>query len=237
MLTIQIDNVDSDTTYFVRPAEGAFLALPMAGVRETNRAQVATFRQAQLDGSAPRDTIAPIRITNLKRTRRLLGVDCAGVVVDLQFQYRDTTVAHAEEMTGVLSDTVWLAPPGSALDEIMRFEESFAHATLSDSFLAAPTDIQLSQWRRQGLLGVVQRAVRQLPGYPLATHFVNLLVGMPAGLQGVERRPDGSVVVQRARREPVSLSRDPLPPGTFDLPPGLMRVVRVERGERAGQTP
>lgn len=229
---IQIDRVDSDTSYFVRPVESAYLAVPMARVRDTNRGRIRAFLEARQNGTAPADTLAPIRITNLHRKRRILGVDCDGVVVELSFQYRDTTSSDAEMMTGMLSDTVWLAPPGGPLDELIRFEKQFAQATLSDSFLAAPTDIQLSQWRGQGLTGVVQRAVRGLPGYPLATSFVNLLIGIPKHVAGVERRPDGAVVVQRARREPLALSRDPLTAGTFDVPDGLRRA---ESGAR--QTP
>ncbi|MGH7726631.1 MAG: hypothetical protein ACREOU_14480 [Candidatus Eiseniibacteriota bacterium] len=236
VMTVQIDRIDRDTTFFLRPTDNAYIVLPMPRVRQNNRDAIATFLQAQRDGTAPADTIAPISVTNLHRKRRILGVLCDGVVVDLPFQYSDSTNPGNEPMKGVLSDTVWLAPPGSEVEELFQFEKTFAKATLSDSFLATPTDIQLSQWRNQGLVGVLQRAVRRLPGYPLATHFVNLLTGMPPGLTGVERKPDGSIVVQRARREPVALVRDPIPATMFEVPKGLARVERGKPGGSA-QTP
>jgi hypothetical protein len=135
-------------------------------------------------------------------------------------------------LTGVLTDTLWLAPPASAPGELKRFEQDFARATASDSFLAAASAVQLSQARGQGLVSVLQRAVRALPGYPLESSFVNALHGLPRGLslgEGVERRPDGAVIVQRTARQAIAISDAPIPADRFEVPRGAKPVGAAPR--------
>jgi len=117
-----------------------------------------------------------------------------------------------------------MAAAGSAPDEVARFEEAFARATAADSFVIAPNAVQLAQSRGQGLVSVLTRALRRLPGFALASSYENVLYGVPKGMAGMERRPDGGVVVQRTRREPLELSRAALPATRFDVPAGYRRL-------------
>jgi hypothetical protein len=223
---IQVDRVDRDTSYYFRPGDTLYLPLALANVRATNRKGAQAFASAQANGTAPRDTLPPVRSVDLGRSRTILGTVCKGQVLELVFSYRDSTGA---ELTGVLSDTVWLAPPSSAPGELKRFERDFARATASDSFLSAANAVQLAQARGQGLVSVLQRALRALPGYPLESTFVNLLHGLPRGLnlgEGVERRADGSVVIQRTVREAIALSDGPSPPDRFEVPKGAKPVAQ-----------
>jgi hypothetical protein len=85
-----------------------------------------------------------------------------------------------------------------------------------------------------GLVAVLQRALRDLPGAVLASHFVNHLRGLPRGLSGVERLADGTAVVQRTVRETVALEVAPLPDSLFVPPPAYRRA---ERSPAAAQKP
>jgi hypothetical protein len=222
---IQVDRIDRDTSFYFRPGDSLYLPLALAQVRATNRKGTRAFADAQANGTAPRDTLAPVRMIDLGRSRTILGTVCKGQVLELVFSYRDST---GTELTGVLSDTVWLAPASSAPGDLKRFERDFARATASDSFLSAANAVQLAQARGQGLVSVLQRALRALPGYPLESTFVNLLHGLPRGLNlgdGVERRADGSVVIQRTVREALSLSDAPLAPDRFEVPKGAKPVA------------
>jgi hypothetical protein len=230
---VQIDRLDRDSSYFFRPAEGAYLPVAIATQRANNLSKAEAMRRARLDGSAPRDTIAPVTVRELGGGRTIVGIACRAVLVELRFQFPDTTVAGGF-LNGVLSDTVWLAPPDSPVAELARFERDLSHATAADSFLAAGNALQLAQARGQGLVAVVGRTLRGLPGYALGSHFVNLLYGLPGKLAGIPRQADGAVVIQRTVREAVALSTDALPPGQFELPPGLRRV---ERGAPATGAP
>ena len=226
--SVQIDRVDRDSSYFFRPDDSVFLPIPFAGTRASNRRGTQAFLEAKTHGTAPRDTLPPVRTIDLGRARTILGEVCKGVVVELVFSYHDSAMATDEQLTGVLSDTLWLAPASSAASEIHRFERDFARATAADSFLAAANAVQLSQVHGQGLVSVLQRAIRALPGYPLESSFVNLLYGLPKGLNigDVERRPDGAVVVQRTVRRAVALSNAPLAAAQFEVPKGLRPVDR-----------
>jgi hypothetical protein len=229
---VQIDRLDRDSSYFVRPAEGAYIPVPYAGSRAQNRDRASRFRAARAAGTAPRDTLAPVRVTDLGRSRVVAGLDCRGYVLELTFAYRDTALTPGTELVGVLSDTVWIAPAGSPADEAARFERELARTTAADSLLASANAVQLAQARGLGLVTVLQRALRELPGSVLASHFVNLLRGLPRGLSGVERLADGTAVVQRTVRETVLLEAAPLPDSLFVPPPGFRRA---ERGGRAGR--
>jgi hypothetical protein len=225
---VQVDRIDRDSSYYFRPGEPLYLPVALADARNSNRRGTQAFLAAKASGSAPRDTIAPVRTIELGKTRSILGTACKGLVLELVFSYRDSALAPGEMLTGVLSDTVWLAPAGSAPAELKRFEQDFARATASDSFLAAANAVQLTRVRGQGLVSVLQRALRALPGYPLESSFVNLLHGLPRGLtlgDGVERRPDGAIVVQRTVRRAVALSDAPIAPDRFELPPGAKPVA------------
>jgi len=226
--SVQIDRIDRDSSYFYRPGEPQFLPVPIAVARATNRRGASAFLEAQAKGAAPRDTLPPVSTLDLGRTRTILGEVCRGVVLELVFSYRDSALAPQEQLTGSLIDTLWLAPQGSAASDIRRFEQDFARATGADSFLTAANAVQLSQAKGQGLVSVLQRAVRMVPGYALESSFVNLLHGLPKGLNlgGVERRPDGAVVVQRTWRRAIALSNAPLPEERFTVPPELKEVVR-----------
>ena len=217
---IQVDRIDRDSSFYFRPGDSLYLAVGLAQARASNRKGRQAFEDAKAKGTAPRDTLSPVRLIDLGKSRTILGTVCKGQVLELVFSYRDTTGA---ELTGVLSDTVWLAPATSAPGELKRFEHDFARATDSDSFLAAANAVQLSQVRGQGLVSVLQRALRGLPGYPLESTFVNLLHGLPRGLnlgEGVERLPDGSVVVQKTVRQAIAISDAPLAADLFEVPKG-----------------
>jgi hypothetical protein len=228
LVSVQIDRIDRDSSYFFRPGEPHYLPIPIATARATNRRGASAFREAQAAGKAPRDTLPPVRTIELGTTRTILGEHCRGVVLELVFSYRDSAVAANEQLTGALVDTLWLAPPGSAAADLRRFELDFARATSADSFLSAANAVQLSQARGQGLVSVLTRAMRSLTGFALESSFVNLLHGLPKGLNlgDVERRPDGAVVVQRTWRRAIALSNAPLPDERFTVPPELKEVVR-----------
>jgi hypothetical protein len=226
--SVQIDRIDRDTSYFYRPGEPSYLTVPIATARASNRLRASAFLAAQASGAAPRDTLPPVSRIDLGTTRTILGEVCRGVVLELVFSYRDSAIAPQDQLTGALVDTLWLAPPGSAATDIKRFEQDFARVTAADSFLAAANAVQLSQAKGQGLVSVLQRAVRALPGFPLESSFVNLLHGLPKGLSlgDVERQPDGAVVVQRTWRRAIALSNEPLPAERFTVPPELKEVAR-----------
>jgi len=226
--SVQIDRIDRDSSYFYRSGEPQFLPVAIAIARATNRRGASEFLDAKARGMAPRDTIPAVRTLDLGTTRTILGETCRGVVLELVFSYRDSALAPQEQLTGALVDTLWLAPSGSGVSDLKRFEQDFARATAADSFLAAANAVQLSQAKGQGLVSVLQRAVRSLPGYPLESSFVNLLHGLPKGLNmgDVERRPDGAVVVQRTLRRAIALSNAPIPEERFTVPPELKEVAR-----------
>jgi hypothetical protein len=124
-----------------------------------------------------------------------------------------------------------MAPAEAPVAAIGEFERALSRHTAADSMLAAGNAVQLSQERGLGLVAVLQRALRGLPGQVLGSHFVNLLRGLPRGLSGMERLPDGTAVIQRTIREAVAFSAEPLPDALFE-PPAEFR--RAERGSRAG---
>jgi len=226
--SIQVDRIDRDSSFYFRAGDSLYLPVALASVRASNRRGAEAFARAKADGTAPRDTLGAVRTIDLGRSRTILGTNCKGLVLELLFTYRDSAMTSGEEMTGVLTDTLWLAPTSSAPGELRRFEQDFARATASDSFLAAANAVQLSQARGQGLVSVLQRAIRALPGYPLESRFVNVLHGLPRGLnlgEGVERRPDGAVVVQRTDRQAMAISDAPLAPERFEVPPGAVPVA------------
>ena len=230
----QIDRLDRDSSYFVRPAEKAFIPVPYAGSRAQNHARAVAFTRARADGSAPRDTLAPVNVTELGRSRRILGFDCRGVVLELAFAYRDTALGPNADLSGVLRDTLWLAPPDAPVAELGQFEQALAARTGADTLLATGSATQIASQHGLGLVAVLLRARKAVRGTPLASHFVNLLRGLPRGLSGFERLPDGTAVVQRTIREAVYLADDPLPGTLFEPPPGFRRAVR---GARAGAGP
>lgn len=226
--SVQLDRIDRDSSFYFRPGDSLYLPVALASVRTANRRSAEAFARARADGTAPRDTLAAVRMIDLGKSRTILGTTCKGLVLEMQFSYRDSATTAGEEMTGLLTDTLWLAPLASAPGEVRRFEQDFARATASDSFLAAANAVQLAQARGQGLVSVLQRALRGLPGYPLESTFVNVLHGLPRGLElgeAVERRPDGSVVVQRTVRQAVSISDAPLPAERFEVPRGAFPVA------------
>jgi hypothetical protein len=226
--TVQIDRIDRDSSYFFRPGESQYLSIPIATARASNRRGATAFRAAQASGAAPRDTLPPVRTIDLGTTRTILGEVCHGFVLELVFSYRDSALATPDQLTGALVDTLWLAPAGSAATDLRRFEQDFSRATGADSFLTAANAVQLSQARGQGLISVLQRAMRALPGFALESSFVNLLHGLPKGLNlgDVERRPDGAAVVQRTWRRAIALSNAPLPDERFTVPADFKEVVR-----------
>ena len=226
--SVQLDRIDRDSSFYFRPGDSLYLPVALAGVRASNRRGAEAFARARAEGTAPRDTLAAVRTTDLGRSRTILGTDCKGIVLEMRFTYRDSAMTNGEELTGVLTDTVWLAPLASAPGELRRFEQDFARATVSDSFLAAANAVQLAQARGQGLVSVLQRALRALPGYPLESTFINRLHGLPRGLElgeGVERRPDGAVIVQRTVREAIAISDAPLAAERFEVPRGTAPVA------------
>jgi hypothetical protein len=230
---VQIDRVDRDSSYFVRPADSAYIAVPLDRSRTGNRRMAAALAEQAASGNAPPDTLPPVRVTDLGRTRTIAGIPCRGVVLDLAFDYQDSTLAPGTELHGVLSDTLWLAPPDSPAGELARFDSLFAHATGADSLLLAATDAQLAAVRGQGMVSIIERAVRRQPGYPLASSFVNLLSGLPRGLQGFERLPDGTAIMQRLMRETIALDTAPLDPGLFEPPADMRRVLQRTAGHGA----
>lgn len=224
--SVQIDRVDRDSSYYFRPGEGLYLPVALSVARSTNLRGAEAFRAAQANGTAPRDTLAGVKTIELGRTRTILGEPCRGIVLELVFSYRDSATATAEQLTGVLTDTLWMTGASSPLAELRRFEQDFARVTASDSFLVAASAVQLTQVRGQGLVSVLQRAVRSLPGYPLESTFVNLLHGLPKGLSlgDAERRPDGAVIVQRTTRRAIALTVATLEAAAFEVPAGLKAV-------------
>jgi hypothetical protein len=231
---VQIDRIDRDSSYFVRPVERAYIPIAYAASRAQNRARALDFLAARRAGTAPRDTLPPVVVRDLPGARTFGGVSCAGKVFELTFAYRDSALAAGTDLVGVLSDTVWLAPPGSPLDEVTRFERALAGATGSDSLLAAGNAVQLSRQRGLGLVAVLQRALRELPGAIVASHFVNLVRGLPKGLSGVERLADGTAVVQRTVRTTVLVAAGALPDSLFTPSPGFRQAERGARAGRAG---
>ena len=232
----QIDRLDRDSSYFLRPLERAYIPVPYAPSRAQNRARTAAILEAQARGTAPRDTLAPVVVTDLPGARTFGGIACRGKVLELTFSYRDTAANAAPgELVGILRDTVWLAPPGSPLDDVVRFERDHARATAADSLLAAGNAVQLAQQRGFGLVALLQRARRALPGAVIASHFVNLLRGLPRGMSGIELAADGSAVVQRTVRTPLLVVTDPLPDSLFVPPADYRRAERGSRAERAGR--
>jgi len=224
---VQIDRVDRDSSYYLKDEQKAYLAVPYSQTRDSNLRRAAAFRHALAAGQAPRDTLPPITTRPLGRTRTIVGVPCKGWVVALRFAWHDSTTAPGETMWGVLSDTLWLAPAGSAATPLLEFERAFARATDADSFFAAPNAVQLAQAHGQGLLTVLTRAVRQLPGFALESSYENVLFGIPKGLTGVQHRPDGGVIVQRTVRRTLALESVTLPPGRFDVPRTYRRLGGV----------
>ncbi|MEO6463383.1 MAG: hypothetical protein ABIP29_09930 [Candidatus Eisenbacteria bacterium] len=229
---VQIDRLDRDSSYFVRPLERAYIPIAYAGSRAQNEARAGAFREARKSGTAPRDTLPPVVVKDLPGTRTFGGVTCRGKVLELTFSYRDTALTAGTDLVGVLSDTLWFAPAGSPLEEVARFDRELSRATASDSLLAAGNAVQLARHRGLGLVAVLQRSRRALAGGVVASHFVNLLRGLPRGLSGVERLPDGSAVVQRTVRTPLLVVTDPLPDSLFTPPAGFRRA---ERGARVGR--
>jgi hypothetical protein len=234
---VQIDRVDRDTSYYLRDAERAYLTVAFTGARDNNLRTAAAWRYAQAHGTAPRDTIPPVTTRELARTRTIAGVVCHGWVVALRFTYHDPAGPAGEALTGVLADTLWMAPPGSPADPLAQFERSFARATAADSFLAAPNAVQLAEAHGQGLVTVLMRAVRRVPGFALESSYENALYGVPKGMTGVERRADGGVVVQRTRRRTLELATVTLTPGRFDVPRGYRRLGGGVVGGAGGGAP
>ncbi len=230
----QIDRLDRDSSYFVRPAERAYIPVAYAPGRAQNAARAEAMRAARAAGTAPRDTLAPVRVVELGRLRRFAGIECRGVLLELTFTYRDSAMDPGTDLVGILADTVWIAPPDSPVGEMGRFERDLARVTGGDSLLDAGNAVQISGQRGLGLVALIQRELRRQPGTVLASHFSNLLRGLPRGLTGVERLPDGTAIVQRTIREAVAIDTTAVPEGLFDPPPGFRRV---ERGARSGAAP
>ncbi len=223
----QIDRLDRDSSYFVRPAERAYIPVSYAPGRAQNAARSATMRSSLAAGTAPKDTLAAVRVVDLPRTRRIAGIDCRGVLLELTFAYRDSAMNPEDDLVGILADTVWLAPPDSPAGELGRFERDLAQATGGDSLLAAGNAVQIAGQRGLGLVALIQRELRRQSGTVLASHFSNLLKGLPRGLVGVERLPDGTAIIQQTIREAVAVDAAPVPAALFE-PPAEFR--RVERG-------
>lgn len=227
----QIDRLDRDSSYFVRPAERAYIPVAYAPGRTQNAMRAAVMRSALLAGTAPKDTLAPVRVVDLQRTRRVAGIDCRGVLLELTFAYRDSAMNPEDDLVGVLADTVWLAPPDSPAGELARFERDLAQTTGGDSLLAAGNAVQVAGQRGLGLVALIQRELRRQPGTVLASHFSNLLKGLPRGLAGIQRLPDGTAIIQQTIREAVAVDAAPVPAALFE-PPAEFR--RVERGGGTG---
>jgi len=223
---VQIDRVDRDSSYFVRPAEKAYIAVPYGPSRDQNGRRGEAMRLARLDGTAPRDTLAPVRVVELGRMRRIAGVACRGYLLELTFAYRDSASAPGAELTGILADTVWLAPADSPAGELGRFEREHAATTGADSLLEAGNAVQVSGQKGLGLVALLARARRKLPGTVLSSHYTNRLRGLPRGLTGVEREADGTAVLQRTVREAVAVVAEPIPAALFEPPLDARRVER-----------
>ena len=230
----QIDRLDRDSSYFVRPAERAYIPVAYAPGRAQNAARAEAMRAARAAGTAPRDTLGPVRVVELGRLRRIAGFECRGVLLELTFAYRDSAMDPGTDLVGILADTVWIAPPESPVGELGRFERDLARVTGGDSLLEAGNAVQISAQRGLGLVALIQRELRRQPGTVLASHFSNLLRGLPRGLTGVERLPDGTAIVQRTIREAVAVDTTPAPEDLFEPPAGFRRV---ERGTRSGAAP
>lgn len=230
----QIDRLDRDSSYFVRPAERAYIPVAYAPGRAQNAARAEAMRAALAAGTAPKDTLAPVRVVDLGRVRRIAGIDCRGLLLELTFTYRDSAMEAGVDLTGILADTVWLAPSDSPAGEMGRFERDLARTTGGDSLLDAGNAVQISGQRGLGLVALIQRELRRQPGTVLASHFSNLLKGLPRGLAGVERLPDGTAIVQRTVREVVAIESKPLPAALFEPP---LEFRRVERAARGGAAP
>jgi hypothetical protein len=229
MYYAQIDRIDLDTSYVVLPRDSLYGAVPFERSRDANRETLGTLVAARSAGTGPADTLAPVRVTPLERPRTFFGVECRAYELELKFEYRDSIPGSPGLRTqGVLTDTVWIAPPDSPFGEAARFEQEFAHATLADSFLAGANAVELSQTRGQGLISVLRREARKLPGYLVASRYRNVILGLPKGMSGVERTPDGAVVVQRAVREPTGLATAEIDDAVFEIPPGYRRDVAGE---------
>jgi len=222
----QIDRLDRDSSYFVRPAERAYIPVSYDPGRMQNAERAAVMRNARAAGTAPKDTLAPVRIVELGRTRPIAGIECKGMLLELVFAYRDSAMSPDESLTGILADTVWLAPPGSLADDLGRFERDLANATGGDSLLNAGNRVQVAGTRGLGLVALIQRELRRLPGTVLASHFTNLLKGLPRGLAGMERLPDGTAIIQRTIREAVAVDPAPVPATLFEPPAEFRRVLR-----------
>ncbi len=232
----QIDRLDRDSSYFVRPAERAYIPVAYAPGRAQNAARAATMRAALAAGTAPKDTLAPVRVVDLPRTRRIAGIECRGVLLELTFAYRDSAMNPEDDLVGILADTVWLAPSDSPAGELGRFERDLAQTTGGDSLLAAGNAVQVAGQRGLGLVALIQRKLRQQPGTVLASHFSNLLKGLPRGLAGIERLPDGTAIIQRTIREAVAVDATPIPAALFE-PPAEFRRVERGGGTRAAAPP
>jgi hypothetical protein len=233
MFYAQIDRIDLDSSYVVLPRDSLFGSIPFERSRAMNRGMLEHLVAARVAGTGPADTLAPVRVTELpSHARKILGVPCRAFELELKFVYRDSIPGSPGVHTeGVLTDTLWVASADSPLGEIQAFEREFAQATFADSFLAGANAVELSQSRGQGLISVLRRAGRALPGYPIASHYRNVIRGLPKGMSGVDRAPDGSVVVQRSYREPTRLETDAVDPSVFEVPRGFRRDVAGEARE------
>ena len=235
----QIDRIDLDSSYVVLPRDSLFGSVPFERSRAVNRRTLEDLVTARAHGAGPADTLAPVRVTELPaHARKIFGVPCRAFELVLEFAYRDSVPGSPGVHTeGVLTDTLWIAPADSPLGELSAFEKDFAHATYADSFLAGANAVELSQARGQGLISVLRRAGRRLPGYAVASHYRNVIRGLPKGMTGVERSADGSVVVQRSVREPTRLVTDAIDPAVFEVPPGYRRDVAGESRSPAPAPP
>ncbi len=226
---LQIDRIDLDSSFVVLPRDSLFGAVPFERSRQMNRTALESLARARSAGAGPADTLAPVKVTPLDRPRTFFGVACKAYELELSFEYRDSIPGSPGLRTrGLLTDTVWIAPLESPLGEMARFERTFAHATLSDSFLAGANAVELSQARNQGLIAVLRREARKLPGFTVASHYRNVILGLPKGMSGVERTPEGAVVVQRSVREAIRFDTAPIDAMTFEIPQGYKRDVAGE---------
>jgi hypothetical protein len=232
---VQIDRIDLDTSYVLLPKDSLYGAVPFERSRENNKKTLADLAAARAAGTSPADTLPDVRVEELRSPRRIFGVMCRSFVLELKFEYRDSIPGQPGLHTqGVLTDTVWIAPPGSPFGEMMEFEREFSKATHADSLLKTMNAVELSQSRGQGLISVLRRAARKLPGFVVASHFRNVILGLPKGMSGVERLDDGSVVVQRSVRVPALMQSSMIEDQVFEVPPGYRRDVAGEGRSGAG---
>ena len=236
---VQIDRRDLDSSYVVLPGDSLYGSVPFERSRAANRTSLEEARAARAAGTAPPDTLPKVRITPLpKSARKIFGITCPAYEIELRFTYKDSIPGGGGLRTeGVLTDTLWLAPPDSPLGDLQRFEREFAHVTLSDSLLAGLNAVELSQSRGQGVISVLRREERKLPGFPIAAHYRNVIYGLPKGLSGVERTRDGAVIVQRSVREPTLVELSPIDPSVFEVPAGYRRDVAGEARNASGTAP